>query len=292
MRGRKMRPTRILAIVSAIYLSVIAVYYIEQRDFLFQPTSIRITPRDLGLDGVAEMELHTPDGETLVAWYAPPEHGQPILFYLHGNAGALYHRESRVRLFRANGYGVFLLAYRGFSGSTGNPTEQAIVADALMAYDRLSSITPPHSRIVIYGESLGTGVAVQVASKRSASGVILESPFSSAVDVGAHLYPFLPVYWLLKDRFESIKYIKNIKAPLVMIHGEKDRLVPASLGRKLFAAAPAPKQAYFISDATHYTLYENGAFEKVRAFLDRFRFWPDLPRGAIPILCQGCAGAR
>ncbi len=288
MRGVVMRPARVLAIISAIYLSVVAVYYVAQRDYLFKTTSIRISPQTLGLDGVAEMELHTPDGETLVAWYAPPDHGQPTLFYLHGNAGALVHRAGRVRLYRAQGYGLFMLAYRGFSGSTGHPTETNVVSDALMAYDRLASFTPADSPIIIYGELLGTGVAVQVASQRQPRGVILESPFSSAVDVGAHLYPFLPVYWLLKDRFELISYIGKVKAPLLVIHGESDHLVPPALGRKLFAAASPPKQAYFIADATHYTLYQHGAFDKVRDFLNRFRRWPDLLPGTISILCHGC----
>ncbi len=284
-----MRPTRVFAILSAIYLSITVAYYILQRDYLFQPSDIHIAPQALGLEGVCEMQLHTPDGETLIAWYAPPDHGQPTLFYLHGNAGALFHRAARVRLYRAYGYGIFLPSYRGFSGSTGHPTEKTIVSDALMAYDRLASFNPAHSRIVIYGESLGTGVAVQVASKRPISGLILESPFSSAADVGAYLYPFLPVHWLLKDRFASIDYIRKVKAPMIMIHGKQDHIVPARLGRKLFAAAPAPKQAYFIPGATHYTLYEHGAFEKVRAFLDRFRLWPDLPPGTIPAHCKGCS---
>ncbi|WP_210191850.1 alpha/beta hydrolase [Rhodomicrobium sp. R_RK_3] len=243
----------------------------------------------LGLTNVAEMELHTPDGQTLVAWYAMPEPGQPTLFYLHGNAGALLHRVGRVQLYRSQGYGVFLLAYRGFSGSTGTPSETKIVEDALMAFDKLSSFTPADSKIVIYGESLGTGVAIQVAAKRQPAGVVLESPFSSAVDVGAHLYPYLPVYWLLKDRFESITYIGEVKAPLLVLHGERDRIVPPSLARKLFAAAPGPKKAYFIDEATHYTLYEHGAFDKVRSFLDGFKSERTLPRGTIPASCrEGC----
>ena len=98
----------------------------------------------------------------------------------------------------------------------------------------------------------------------------LESPFSSAADVAAHLYPYLPVYWLLKDRFELMSYIGELRAPLLVLHGERDSIVPPNLGRKLFAAAPGPKVAYFIPDATHYTLYEHGAFEKVKIFLDRF----------------------
>jgi fermentation-respiration switch protein FrsA (DUF1100 family) len=265
-----MRPARFFAILSACYLSFIAIYYVQQRKYLFYTSTIHIAPQSLDLQDVAEMQLTTPDGERLVAWYAAPAKGKPTVFYLHGNAGALVHRANRVRLYRRQGYGVFMLAYRGFSGSTGQPTESNIVADALMAYDALGGFAPRDSRIVVYGESLGTGVAVQVAAKRRPDGVVLESPFSSAVDVAAHLYPYLPVYWLLKDRFESISYIGQVQAPLLVLHGERDSIVPARLGRKLFDAAPGPKLAYFIPDATHYTLYDNGAFEKVKTFLDGF----------------------
>jgi fermentation-respiration switch protein FrsA (DUF1100 family) len=236
------------------------------------------------------MELTTPDGERLVAWYAPPAKGQPTVFYLHGNAGALVHRANRVRLYRTQGYGVFMLAYRGFSGSTGRPTEPNIIADALMAYDMLAGFTPRDSKIVVYGESLGTGVAVQVAANRRPDGLVLESPFSSAVDVGAYLYPYLPVHWLLKDRFESISYIKEVKAPLLVLHGERDSIVPAKLGRRLFAAAPGPKMAYFIEEATHYTLYEHGAYDRVKTFLASFAVSREEP-GTISVSC-GAACAR
>lgn len=285
LRGLSVRPARVLAIISAIYLSVIAVYYVDQRNYLFHPSTVRVLPSSLGLEDVAEMQLRTPDGETLIAWYALPARGFPTIFYLHGNAGALAHRAGRVKLFRSQGYGLFMLAYRGFSGSTGTPSEEKIVADALMAYDRLASFTPAESDIVVYGESLGTGVAVQVAAKRKPAGLVLESPFPSAADVGAYLYPFLPVHWLLKDRFESIGYIHDVTAPLLILHGERDRIVPAYMGRKLFAAAPGPKQGYFIPDATHYTLYEHGAFEKIRGFLDRFKTRQPLPPSTITVLC-------
>lgn len=287
-----MRPARFFAIISACYLSFIALYYVEQRSYLFYTSELRTPPQSVGLRNVGEMELTTPDGQHLIAWYAPPAKGEPTVFYLHGNAGALVHRANRVRLYREQGYGVFMLAYRGFSGSTGRPTETNIVADALMAYDLLAGFTPLESKIVVYGESLGTGVAVQVAAKRRPAGVVLESPFSSAVDVGTHLYPYLPVHWLLKDRFESISYIQEVKAPLLVLHGESDSIVPPELGRKLFNAAPGPKLAYFIEGATHYTLYDHGAFENVKTFLDGFAAGREQP-GTLSVSCGApCRSGR
>ena len=287
-----MRPARFFAIISACYLSFIAIYYIEQRDYLFYTSGMRVSPQGLDLQNVAEMGLTTPDGQHLIAWYAPPAKGEPTVFYLHGNAGALLHRANRVRLYREQGYGVFMLAYRGFSGSTGRPTETNIIADSLMAYDTLAGFTPQDSKIIVYGESLGTGVAVQVAARRRPDGVVLESPFSSAVDVGAYLYPYLPVHWLLKDRFESISYIQDVKAPLLVLHGERDSIVPPRFGRKLFAAAPGPKVAYFIEEATHYTLYDHGAFDKVKTFLDSFGVSRERP-GTLSVSCGAtCRSAR
>ena len=285
-----MRPARILAIISAIYLSFVAAYYVEQRSYLFYTSSTRTSPQSLDLQNVAELELPTLDGQRLVAWYAPPASGKPTVFYLHGNAGALADRTSRVRLYRAQGYGLFMLAYRGFSGSTGWPTETNIVADALMAYDALAGLTPQDSKIVVYGESLGTGAAVQVAAKRWPSGVVLESPFSSAVDVGAYRYPYLPVHLLLKDRFDSISYIGDVKAPLLVLHGKRDRIVPPTLGRKLFAAAQGPKTAYFVEEATHYTLYEHGAFERVKTFLDILATGREQP-GTLSASCGAVCGS-
>jgi uncharacterized protein len=283
-----MRPARVAAIISAIYLVITGATYFLQRDLLFHPNRLHIAPQMVGLADVTEMELPTADGEKLIAWYAPAAEGQPTLFYLHGNAGALAHRAKRIKLYRANGYGVFMLAYRGFSGSTGEPSEDHLVSDALMAYDQLKHLGPHDEDIVVYGESLGTGVAVQVAANRHPGGLILESPFSSAVDVGSYLYPYLPVQWLLKDRFESIAYIDKVTAPLLMLHGEDDRIVPVRFGRKLFDAARAPKIAYYFGGATHYNLYEHGAFEQIRGFLANFAAKRP-PHGTITISCgQEC----
>jgi hypothetical protein len=251
---------------------------------------MRIAPKALGLNGVAEMELPTPDGQRLIAWYTPARAGQPTLFYLHGNAGALVHRVGRLRLYRSAGYGVFMHAYRGFSGSTGSPSEEEIVADALMAYDQLKRLGPADGEIVVYGESLGTAVAVQVAANRHPAGLVLESPFSSAVDVGTYLYPYLPVFALLRDRFDSVSHIRKVKAPILMMHGEDDRVVPARFGKKLFAAAPDPKIAVYFGGATHYTLYEHGAFERVRTFLDAFSVRP--PPGTMHVTCGAACAAH
>jgi uncharacterized protein len=279
-----MRPARLAAIVSAIYLTTTTATYVLQRDLLFHPNHLHVSPHSVGLNDVAEMEFATADGERLIAWYASAHQGQPTLFYLHGNAGALAHRAGRIKLYRNNGYGIFMLAYRGFSGSTGAPTEEHIVSDALMAYDQLKQLGVRDEDIVVYGESLGTGVAVQVAANRHPGGLVLESPFSSAVDVGSYLYPYLPVYWLLKDRFESVRYIDKVTAPLLMLHGEDDQIVPVRFGRKLFDAAQPPKMAYYFGGATHYTLYEHGAFERIRGFLTSFNTSRRV-RGTITISC-------
>lgn len=266
-----MRLIRILAVLSAVYLCSIAVAYVLQRHLIYFPSGKSIEPKDLGLNGIQPIQLVTSDNERLAAWYSPARGGQPTLFYLHGNAGALSHRAQRIRLYQSHGYGVFVLAYRGFAGSTGRPSERGIIADALQAYDHLTSLGAPETSIAVYGESLGTAVAVRVAAERRPSALILESPFSSAAEVGSYTYPYLPVHWLLEDRFETISFIGKVRAPLLVLHGERDDIVPIRFGRKLYAAAHDPKVAYFLPEATHYTLYDHGAFDKIRLFLDKLR---------------------
>ena len=146
--------------------------------------------------------LKTPDGARLVAWYGKAKPGQPTLLYFHGNAGSLAVRAERIRRFMDEGWGVYMMTYRGYGGSTGSPSETANVADARLAYGALVQEGVDPASIILYGESLGTGVAVRLATERPAGGLILDAPYTSIVEVAAQAYPFLPVRYFLKDRYE------------------------------------------------------------------------------------------
>ncbi len=191
--------------VVVFYAVAIAVMYFAQRRFIYFPDPTRTTPRAAGLANVLERIIATPDGEKIVAWYGKAAPGQPTLLYFHGNGGALEVRAERIAKYLDRGRGLFMMSYRGYSGSTGSPSEAANVADAKLAYEALIEDGVSPDDIILYGESLGTGVAIEVAAEKKVAGVILDSPFTSIVERAAQLYPWLPVRLLLQDRYDSIQ---------------------------------------------------------------------------------------
>jgi uncharacterized protein len=238
-----------------------------QRRVMYLPDRAIISPEAAGLVDVTAATLTTPDAERLVVWRAAGRPGQPTILYFHGNGDALATRAARIINFQAAGYSVYLYAYRGFSGSTGTPSEPAIIADAKLAYDTLRAEGVAARDIVLYGESLGTSVATQVAVTRPARGLILEAPFTSMVDAWRQFVPFVPVRWLLRDRYETDKVIGQLAMPLLVIHGAKDRLVDVRLGRALVALAPEPKTLVILPRAAHMNAHEHGAMEHIVKFI-------------------------
>jgi fermentation-respiration switch protein FrsA (DUF1100 family) len=241
--------------------------YVFQRRFLYFPDPAHYTPLQAGLAGVEEIGLATPDGEKLVAWYKPAPVPSPVLLYFHGNGGGLYLRRDRIEALAGAGFGVFMLGYRGYSGSTGLPTEKALVADGLLTYDYLTSQGVAPSRIVLYGESLGTGIATQVASQRQTSAVILEAPYGSVASEAKAHFGIFPIDWLLLDRFDSMAHIGRINAPLLILHGSQDSVIPASSSHALFDAAKEPKEYVEFRRGGHNDLFSFGALEQVQQFL-------------------------
>lgn len=258
----------LFVIGAVIYGLAVMSFYVLQRRLIYQPDATHYTPSDGGLAGVSEVILETRDGVRLVAWYSPAAPGKPTLLYFHGNGAGLLNRSERIKLFASEGYGVFMPSYRGYSGSSGEPSETAIIADAALAYDYLTGKGLTPGEIVLYGESLGTGVAVQTAASHPVAGVVLELPYTSLVDVAKSMYPFLPAKPFMVDSFNSTAHIEQVHAPLLIIHGEKDQLIPPKLGERLFAMANDPKEMALIAKGSHYDLYRFGAFAIVRRFID------------------------
>ena len=255
----------------ALYALIMSGMYFGQRRFIYAPDPTRTPPAEVGLTDVSERVLQTPDGEKLIAWYGRAKPGQPTLLYFHGNGGALEVRRERIAKYLNRGRGVFMLAYRGYSGSTGSPSEAANVADARLAYDALIKEGVIAADIIIYGESLGTGVAVQLAKEKPAAGLVLDSPFTSVVDRARQLYPWLPVNLLLSDRYESRRHISEVRMPLFILHGEADVVVPVEMGRQLFALANEPKEIVTLPGAGHGDHWKFGSFEVINAWIDRLR---------------------
>jgi fermentation-respiration switch protein FrsA (DUF1100 family) len=257
----------------AVYCVIGLVAYIGQRKLMYFPDRVRTLPVEVGLSGIEERTIETPDRERIVAWYGRARPGRPTLLYFHGNGGSLAIRASRIARFMDEGWGVYMMTYRGYGGSTGSPSEAANVADASLAHAALVKEGVPPESIVVYGESLGSGIAVRIAAALPVGGVILDAPYTSIVDVASRAYPFLPVRSFLIDRYETTRYIAGIKAPLLILHGERDGVVPVAMGRELARLAPGPKRLVIFPNGGHSDLYINGnnAIDAVRSWIAGLR---------------------
>jgi hypothetical protein len=259
----------IVAIV--LYAAAVLVMYVAQRRFIYFPDPTHTLPGAAGLPDVVEHIIATSDGEKIVAWYGKAKPGEPTLLYFHGNGGSLELRNERIRKYLDRGRGMFMMSYRGYSGSMGSPSEAANVADAKLAYDALIKEGVRPEDIILYGESLGTGIAIQVAAEKKVAGVILDSPYTSIAERAAQLYPWLPVRLLLKDRYDSIRHIRDVHAPIFILHGEADDVVPVEMGRRLFEAANEPKEIKTLPGAGHDDHYKFGSFEIINRWIDKLR---------------------
>lgn len=261
-----------LALGAAFAMGLLALIVpVLQQRLMYFPDTQYFTPARAGLRGVSERVLETPDGHRVIAWYAQAQRGRPTILYFHGNAGSLETRTERIRRYTTRGLGVFMMTYRGFGGSTGKPSEAANVADALLAYDTLVGSGADSKDIVIYGESLGTSVATQVAVARPAAGLVLDAPYTSMVDLAALHHPWIPGRWFMTDRYQTRRHIANVTMPLLILHGEKDWIVPIEMGREIYALAPGPKTLKTFPQAGHDDHYKFGSYDVLYAWLDRLR---------------------
>lgn len=257
----------ILIVAAAGYLSLLALLYVAQRTLMYFPDTARTSPAGAGFPQAQEVVLNAADGTRIVVWNVPPREGKPVILYFHGNGGALRHRVSRFTMLTSDGTGLVALSYRGYGGSTGSPNEEGLFADARAAYD-FATKRYPSSRLVIWGESLGTGVAIELVTEKKADAVILEAPFTSTVDIAAAIYPIFPVRMLMKDQFRSDERIGKVAAPLLVLHGALDRVVPIAYGEKLFSLAREPKKFVRFARGGHEDLNEYGAVDSAREFLN------------------------
>ena len=248
------------------YAAVLVLLYVVQRALMYFPDSERTPPATAGLLAAEEILLDTADGERLIAWHLPPRGDRPVVLYLHGNGGTLSHRAERFRALTADGTGLVAIDYRGYGGSTGRPTEAGLLIDAETAYAFAASRYPA-ARVAVWGESLGTGVAVALAAERPIGRLVLEAPFTSAVELAARRYPFVPVRWLMEDQFRSDLRIASVAVPLLVLHGAHDKIVPIELGERLFGLAREPKRFARFTEGEHEDLDRFGALATVKTFL-------------------------
>lgn len=255
-----------LMAAALVYAGFVALMYAAQRKLMYLPDTTRWQPASVGLPEAQEVVLDTADGEKVIVWHVPPHDGKPVVVYFQGNGGGLNLRAHRFRQLIATGTGLIALCYRGYGGSSGYPTEAGLLHDAAAAYGFAARLYPA-DRIALWGESLGTGVAVALAGERPVGRVVLESPFTSAVDIAAAAYPFVPVRWLMKDQFRSDQRVAGISAPVLVLHGTRDNVVPLSYGEQLYGLIRAPKRFVRIANANHNDHDEYGAVNLVGPFL-------------------------
>lgn len=232
-----------LAILGSGYLALVILTWLLQGCMIHFPVrALETTPADAGL-AYEELYLTTADGERLHAWFLPAHEARAVLLFFHGNAGNISHRLESLRIFHELGLEVLILDYRGYGRSSGSPSEKGLYRDAEAAYDYLTrERSVPPEQLLVFGRSLGAAVAAQLASERPVGGLILESGFTSVPDLGAELYPFLPVRLLARYDYDTGEALSKVEAPVLVIHSRDDDIIPFSHGRALFEAAPEPRQ--------------------------------------------------
>jgi fermentation-respiration switch protein FrsA (DUF1100 family) len=258
----------LLIVVSVGYACGLAVLFFVQRSFLFPiPTAERTTPQAAGFPEAEEHVLTTADGEKVIVWHVPAKPGRPVILYFHGNGDFLAGFFGRFRDLIADGTGVVALSYRGYAGSSGQPSERGLLGDAAAAY-AFATARYGADRIVAWGFSLGTGVAVALAADQPIGRLILEAPYTSAADIGASMFWFMPVRLVMRDQFRSDERIARVKVPLLIMHGGNDRAIPIAFGERLFALAGEPKQFVRFPGGGHENLGNFGAIETARQFIN------------------------
>ncbi|WP_165837494.1 alpha/beta hydrolase [Zavarzinia aquatilis] len=250
---------------AALYVAVCGLMFIFQRSLQYFPDPAPMAPPGAGFSALA---LATPDGERLVAWWAPPaDPARPVFLYLHGNGGNLAYRLPRLRGLASAGDGVMGLSWRGYGGSTGVPSEAGFMTDARAAYAALVKAAPG-ARVIIVGESIGTGIATMLAADVRPAGVILDSAFTSAVDIAAQTYPWLPVRRLMLDRFRADLAAPMVTSPVLQLHCRSDPVIPLALAERLTRHFPDGSTMKIVEQSCHVVptgFFLSAAFDYVSA---------------------------
>jgi uncharacterized protein len=253
----------ILVLAAGGYAALLVLLYVTQRSLLYFPDPRPWQPSDLGLSQADNETLQSADGVRVRVWHVPAREGMPVVIYFQGNGGGLNLRAERFKKLTADGTGLVALNYRGYGGSEGSPSEAGIILDAKAAYD-FAVENYGASRIVLWGESLGTGVAVALAADKPVARIILESPYTSIADIAASIYWFLPVRHLVRDSFRSDQRIAKVNVPVLVAHGARDIVVPIRFGERLYELIPGPKRFLRLPNAGHNDHDNHGLVDMVK----------------------------
>ena len=249
-----------LGLVVLLYVAVLAVFFAAQRSFLYFPSHVYVAPRAAHAnEALRELRVKTEDGLELTGWYAPATSKRCTIVFFHGNGDNLYGAAHVADPYIAAGYGFLLAEYRGYSGLAGKPTEAGLYADGRAYMHVLAAEGVKSENVVLFGHSLGTGVATQLAMEFPVRGLMLLAPFLSIPKVAKPEFPYFPVEWLALDRYENFKKIGNVHAPVLIVNGDADEVIPPEQGRALFALANQPREFHAFPDRGHNDLFDDFA---------------------------------
>ena len=251
----------------ASYFSISMFMYIFQRTFMYHP-NVKNTDSTAAQFDYKEVHINSENDIKLKSWFAYANPNNKTILFFHGNAGELSARVYKLNKFHELDLNFLIISWRGFSGNNGKPTEQGLYKDAENAVAWLESKGINKKDIILYGESLGTGIAIELAMKDQYSGVILESPYTSMIDMGKRFYPFLPISILQKDKYNSLKKLNMVKSPILVLHGKADTLVPFYMGKKIYDAANEPKYYHFPDIDNHMMTYDQNMMKALSNFVD------------------------
>ena len=234
---------QIVALLLITYLAFAAVLYVMQPRFLYSPErDVSSTPAELGLD-FEDVVFKSADGLDLSGWYIPAKNPKFTILFCHGNGGNMAHRLDSISIFHDLGLNCFIFDYRGYGDSMGKPGEEGTYTDAMAAYKWLTEEKKIHNEdIIIFGRSLGGSIAAQLAGRVEAGALIVESAFTSFVDMGKEYYPYMPVRWFARFGYRTIDYIRDVHCPVMLIYSRNDEIVPYKFGLELYDVANEPKE--------------------------------------------------
>ena len=255
-----------IIIILVLYFFVCILMYINQRDFIYFPNINNYIKYEKINKNNKVIYLENKNIK-LKSWFSNKKIDKPIILFFHGNAGDLENRTYKANAFDNSGYNYLFISYRGFNGNEGVPTENNIYLDAQFAYTWLLDNGYDENEIIIYGESLGTGVGIEIAKKNNPKGLILESPFTSLIEMGKRKFPFLPVRLIIKDKFDNLEKISLIKCPVLYLHGKSDDLVPKFMSDILINRTQSRIEYYFPENDKHMMNFDQKLINNINKFI-------------------------
>ena len=259
---------KILLIIGAFYVGLVFLLFIFQRNILFVPDRSKPNLTDSNVPEMSEVNIETKDGLTLLSWFYRGQAEKPVIIYFQGNAGNISDRDYKARFLIDNGFSVLLMGYRGYGGNQGQPSEEGLKSDGEAALAFAAKEGFKTTDIILYGESLGTGVVVNLGISSEFRGLILEAPYTSIEALAKKRYWFIPVGLLLRDKFDSINKVSQLNSPTLVLHGDADKVIKIDYGKQLYEAIPHPKKFIAFPGGGHSNLFDFGAGIKIVSFID------------------------